>query len=209
MQLRNDDGETLLTKVTGGLSHGGGAQLSVESDGYEALAELVSLLVAEGDSSGSTSENLFFKEVLLTDAKETLRRAALILAGRLPLESELTLAASSEEGLRLAVLGLMQGEGFHDFLIRSANDRLHTDAFVNGSFYEVSDLNGLAGDRYPMGETLWELEGAIWGYRTGIALAPLELIAYVIENDRPYSEVLTADYTMVNWFTSQVFRSDV
>ena len=209
LQLRNDDGETLLTKVTGGLSHGGGAQLSVESDGYEALAELVSLLVAEGDSSGSTSENLFFKEVLLTDAKETLRRAALILAGRLPLESELTLAASGEEGLRLAVLGLMQDEGFHDFLIRSANDRLHTDAFVNGSFSEVSDLNGLAGDRYPMGETLWELEGAIWGYRTGIARAPLELIAYVIENDRPYSEVLTADYTMVNWFTSQVFRSDV
>jgi hypothetical protein len=209
LQSRNDGGETLLTKVAGGLSHGGGVQLSVGSDGYEALAELVSLLVAEGDGTGSSSEDLFFKEVLLTDAKETLRRAALILAGRLPLESELTLAQSGEEGLRSAVLGLMQGEGFHDFLIRGANDRLHTDAFVNGSFSEVSDLNGLAGDRYPMGETLWELEGAIWGYRTGIARAPLELIAYVIENDRPYSEVLTADYTMVNWFTSQVFRSDV
>ena len=107
VQLRNDGGETLLTKVTGGLSHGGGVQLSVGSDGYEALAELVSLLVAEGDGTGSTSEDLFFKEVLLTDAKETLRRAALILAGRLPLESELTLAESGEEGLRSAVVGLM------------------------------------------------------------------------------------------------------
>jgi len=125
VQLRNDGGETLLTKVTGGLSHGGGVQLSVGSDGYEALAELVSLLVAEGDDTGSASENLFFKEVLLADAKETLRRAALILAGRLPLESELILAESSEEGLRSAILGLMQGEGFHDFLIRGANDRLH------------------------------------------------------------------------------------
>ena len=37
----------------------------------------------------------------------------------------------------------------------------------------------------------------------------LELIAYIVENDRPYSEVVTADYTMVNWFTSQVLRSDV
>ena len=61
VQLRNDGGETLLTKVTGGLSHGGGVQLSVGSDGYEALSELVSLLVAEGDGTGITSEDLFFK----------------------------------------------------------------------------------------------------------------------------------------------------
>lgn len=209
LALRNDDGETLLTKVTGGLSHGGGVQLEVGSPGYESLAQLISLLVAERDDTNDSSDDTFFKDVLLATPAETLRRASLILAGRLPLESELTLANTSEAGLKEAVLGVMEGSGFHDFLIRGANDRLHTDAFVNGSFSEVSDLNGLAGDRYPMGELLWDLEGAIWGYRTGIARAPLELIAYIVENDRPYSEVITADYTMVNWFTSQVFRSDV
>lgn len=209
LALRNDGGETLLTKVTGGLSHGGGVQLVAGSPGYESLAELVSIIAAEGGDSSSSSGDTFFKEVLLANPAETLRRASLILAGRLPLEAEITLANTGAQGLREAVLGLMEGPGFHDFLIRGANDRLHTDAFVNGSFSEVSDLNGLAGDRYPMGEVLWDLEGAIWGYRTGIARAPLELIAYIVENDRPYSEVVTADYTMVNWFTSQVFRSDV
>lgn len=209
LALRNDGGETLLTKVTGGLSHGGGVQLVAGSPGYESLAELVSIIAAEGGDSSSSSGDTFFKEVLLANPAETLRRASLILAGRLPLEAEITLANTGAQGLREAVLGLMEGRGFHDFLIRGANDRLHTDAFVNGSFSEVSDLNGLAGDRYPMGEVLWDLEGAIWGYRTGIARAPLELIAYIVENDRPYSEVVTADYTMVNWFTSQVFRSDV
>lgn len=209
LELRGDDGETLLAKVSGGLSHGGGVQLVEGSSEYESLAELVSLLVAEGDGSNDSSDDAFFKEVLLANPSETLRRASLILAGRLPTEEEIALANSSDEGLREAVIGLMEGDGFHDFLIRGANDRLHTDAFVNGSFSEVSDLNGLAGDRYPMGELLWDLEGAIWGYRTGIARAPLELIAHIVENDRPYSEVVTADYTMVNWFTSQVLRSEV
>ena len=209
LELRGDNGETLLTKVTGGLSHGGGVQLTTGSPEYESLAELVSLLIAEGDNSSGSSDDAFFKEVLLASPSETLRRASLILAGRLPNEEEIALANSGDDGLRDAIIGLMQGDGFHEFLIRGANDRLHTDAFVNGSFSEVSDLNGLAGDRYPMGELLWDLEGAIWGYRTGIARAPLELIAHIVENDRPYSEVVTADYTMVNWFTSQVLRSDV
>lgn len=209
LELRADDGETLLTKVTGGLSHGGGVQLATGSPGYEALAQLVTLLVEEGNDSSGAVDDGFFKEVLLASPAETLRRASLIVAGRLPLEAETTLANSDTDGLREAILGLMEGDGFHDFLIRGANDQLHTDAFVNGSFSEVSDLSGLAGNRYPMGELFWDLEGAIWGYRSGIARAPLELIAYIVENDRPYSEVVTADYTMVNWFTSQVFRSDV
>jgi len=209
LQSSNDDGETLLTKVTGGLSHGGGPQLTVESAGYAALSELITLLLQEGDDPEDTSRDEFFKELILATPAETLRRAALILAGRLPTESEIELAESGNEGLRASIITLMEGPGFHDFLIRGANDRLHTDAFVNGSFSEVSDLNGLAGDRYPMGELLWDLEGAIWGYRMGIARAPLELIAHVVETDLPYSEILTAEYTMVNWFTEQVFRSGV
>lgn len=209
LQSSNDDGETLLTKVTGGLSHGGGAQLTVESANYGALSELITLLLQEGGDPEDTSSDEFFKELILATPAETLRRAALMLAGRLPTETEIELAESGDEGLRASIIALMEGPGFHDFLIRGANDRLHTDAFVNGSFSEVSDLNGLAGDRYPMGELLWDLEGAIWGYRMGIARAPLELIAHVVETDLPYSEILTAEYTMVNWFTEQVLRSDV
>lgn len=209
LQLANDDGETLLTKVTGGLSHGGGPQLTVESSGYAALSELITLLLDESGDPEDTSRDEFFKDLILATPAETLRRAALMLAGRLPTESEIELAESADEGLRESIIALMEGPGFHAFLIRGANDRLHTDAFVNGSFSEVSDLNGLAGDRYPMGELLWDLEGAIWGYRMGIARAPLELIAHVVETDLPYSEILTAEYTMVNWFTEQVFRSDV
>ena len=101
------------------------------------LAELVSLLVAEGDNSTGSSDDAFFKEVLLASPSETLRRASLILAGRLPNDEEIALANFGDDGLK-NVIGLMQGDSFHEFLIRGANDRLHTDAFVNGSFSEVS-----------------------------------------------------------------------
>ena len=147
LQSGNDDGETLLTKVTGGLSHGGGPQLTVESTDYAALSTLITLLLDESGDPEDTTNNEFFKNLILATPAETLRRAALILAGRLPTESEIELAESGDEGLRESIIALMEGPGFHAFLIRGANDRLHTDAFVNGSFSEVSDLNGLAGDR--------------------------------------------------------------
>ena len=37
-----------------------------------------------------------------------------------------------------------------------------------------------------------------WEVMWALSQEPLELIAHVIMNDLPYSEVLTADYTMVN-----------
>ena len=37
----------------------------------------------------------------------------------------------------------------------------------------------------------------------GFRRAPLELIAHVVENDRPYTEILTADYIMANPFAAK------
>ena len=39
----------------------------------------------------------------------------------------------------------------------------------------------------------------------GIARAPLELIAHVVENDRSYTEILTADYIMANPFAARAY----
>ena len=52
----------------------------------------------------------------------------------------------------------------------------------------------------------WDLEGAIW-LSGRCCLCATRAHAHV-ENDLPYSEILTAA-PMVNWFTQQVFRSDV
>ena len=105
----------------------------------------------------------------------------------------------------------MTGPGFHEFLIRSANDRLLTDR-------ERLNVIGVAEVRFvDLTNKRWELaqEGIANGYadnprrypgfrfheravQYGAARAPLELIAHVVENDLPYTEILTADYIMAN-----------
>ena len=39
----------------------------------------------------------------------------------------------------------------------------------------------------------------------GVSRAPLELIAHVVENDLPYTEILTADYIMANPFAARAY----
>jgi hypothetical protein len=48
---------------------------------------------------------------------------------------------------------------------------------------------------------------ADWSFRWAITREPLELIAHVIMNDLPYTEILTADHTMVNAFSDLAYRS--
>ena len=61
--------------------------------------------------------------------RKTLRRAALIFAGRIPTEAEYASIYTSPTALRTTIRNLMTGPEFHDFLIRGANDRLLTDRY--------------------------------------------------------------------------------
>ena len=207
---------TILQKGRGE-NHGGGAILSTTEQAYLDLSAFLDLLVADlgGGSNEQTAE--FWDGVALASPEETLRRAALIVSRRMPTDEEMGLVASgSDADLRSAVRGLMDGEGFHEFLIQGANDRLHTDAFLNGLFLEVGDLN--ISDILPLGANLYssypqnevgESNRYMWirGWQYGMARAPAELIAHVVENDHPYTEILTADYTMVNFNAAYVMRS--
>ena len=51
----------------------------------------------------------------------------MILAGRTPSDEEYAAAQRGGSALRETIRGLMTGPEFHDFLIRSANDRLLTN----------------------------------------------------------------------------------
>jgi hypothetical protein len=212
-------GALILSKVRGGDGHGGGVQLPSGSDEYSLMRDFLMALdeSLEGEDLDIGS---FWDGVSLTDPGQTLRRAALILAGRLPSAEEVAaLAESGEAGLRQAVRGLLQGEYFHEFLTSGANDRLLTEgliyflefqALVQGyNFYPVIDDRAFAAH---LSGSEADLENWLdWHRRLlyGAARAPLELIAHVVENERPYTEILTADYTMVNPQMAEVLNSDV
>lgn len=207
-------GELLLSKALG-VSHGGGAQLTSNSEGYQALETLVSLLGEDTGSVGSQSK--FWDNVSLADNQKTLRRAALIVAGRLPTDVELAAVADgSEESLKATLRNMMQGQGLHDFLIRGANDRLFTLAFNEGLFLDVLDPNGamypvMANKQFNLLSNGMDDENGRWRNKVviGAALEPLELIARVVRTERPYTEILTANYTMANKELSEGYRSTV
>ncbi len=52
--------------------------------------------------------------------------------------------------------------------------------------------------------------GELWQAKNyGLSRAPVELIAYVVENDKPYTEILTADYTMVTPLTADTLNAQL
>lgn len=206
----------VLTKASGGLGHVGGPQLPIGSDVYNDFATYLNLAIGNGTPTNSGLEG-FWEGVTLLDSEMTYRRASFMLTGQIPtLQAMQTMQSASEQELETAIINLMQGDGFHEFLLRGANDRLLTDKYID-AFAEALDVNsgffpGAVEVNYQLQQQRDEEDNPAWRwfehYKFGFTRAPLELIAYVVENDRPYTEILTADYMMLNPYTNAGYRGN-
>ena len=209
--------DLILNKIQG-VAHGGGIQVPAGSADFANMERFLRLLSGEGTSGTGLSPDSLFEGVTMASPARTLWRAALIFAGRLPTQAELNSVNNGRDSsLRRAIRNLMAGSGFHEFLIRASNDRLLTDRHLEG----VIDVEGgefvkLANKRWELAksafdkglESVWEdPEYSQWEHAAdfGFARAPLELIAYVAENDLPYTEILTADYVMANPLAAEAY----
>jgi hypothetical protein len=201
-----------LSKATG-VNHGGGQQLVPGSDDYLAMEKFLELLT---DSGNSPAPGALFEGYGMADPAATLRRAAVIVGGTLPDEALLqSVTEGGEAALRSALRSLMQGDGFHRFLVEGANDRLLTDSFISEPptrflrtpYYP--DLANYAASLTESDRNSMQVQALVRGVSWGIARQPTELIAYVVEQDRPYTEILTADYTVVNPQLALAYRSPV
>ena len=151
-----------------------------------------------------------FDPVRMAPLRKTLRRAALIFAGRVPTEEEYASIYGGARALRTAIRGLMTGPEFHEFLVRGANDRLLTDRddrnvidhdqFVDFTreHYRRKKAARASGDSTSFRSWYRNVEH-------GARRAPLELIAHVVESDLPYTEILTADYIMANPYAARAY----
>ena len=206
--VEDEGGGTRILNKIQGVSHGGGVQVPVGSADFANMEDFLGLLGEQFASAALTPETLF-DTVVLASNRKTLRRAALIFAGRIPTDEEYAAVEDGDEwSLRAAILGLMEGPQFHEFLIRASNDRLLTDrqaeAILDGvKSYFVDFANEFYRGRkaiHASGDERTRYEFYLWYDRVqyGARRAPLELIAYVVENDLPYTDILTADYIMAN-----------
>lgn len=204
-QLEIDGTSILLLKPSAQIDHGGGLRIAPDSPEYKALEGLIAQfdapIVCENQGGGT-----FFSDVSLMDNRALLRKLTLNLAGRLPTAEELELAATNE-GLDQVLDGVMTEEAFHVRLKEVYNDLFLTDRYLG---YDAA-LQLLSDDDYP--ERRWydtemdeDRRGALRTYaNTAVAREPLELISYIVRNDKPFTEILTANYILLNPFSARSY----
>ena len=209
--LANPEGgaERLLQKMQGALAHGGGVQVVAGTDEYRGFQRLLELLGAETGPVEITPATLF-EGVKMEPWRSTLRRAAIVFAGRIPTDAEYAaIRGAAPDEFRAVIRGLMEGPEFHEFLIRGSNDRLLTDRDIVGraiiptneaKFVAFTNLVHEEAARGVSGDDLYQYEQF---FQYGFGRAPLELIAHVAENDLDYRDILTADYIMANPYAAR------
>ncbi len=196
-----EDGAELILNKIQGVAHGGGVQAAAGTEDYASIERYLELIGGESAAAALTPATLF-DGVAMAPAWKTLWRAAIVFAGRLPTEAEYARAERGPAGLREAIRGVMEGPGFHDFLIRAANDGLLTDKHLGATIDGRADFGFVNLTNAGRALLVAGDEAAYWRWdemnQFGFARAPLELIAHVAQNDLPYTEILTASYVMAN-----------
>ena len=219
LNLESSGADWLLGKISNEISHGGGRPAPRGSGDYNHFSEYLTLALG-ANTGGAVGASDFWQDTALEPRATTLRRAAFLLAGKVPTKDALLRSTFSEDALRAEIRHLMVGDGFHEFIVTAANDRLLTSGLGAGLDWQFSfrdrwpamfdymaSLPQEAPDYGYYDKPFLTSELAVREFEMAVIQEPLELIAHIIETDRPYTEIVTADYTMVNAFSSIGYRS--
>ena len=208
--LERDGTSIILLKPSAQVSHGGGEVFTEGSEKYRALETMIERFdnpVDCPDVSGG-----FFDDAEMLDNESTLRKATLAISGRLPNAAELDqVRAGDRQDFEAVMSGVLDEDGFYQRLGEIYNDAFLTDRYVGGN--RAVDL--LDEDDFPQAYWHENLDENLFSERfrdladdntnNSVARAPLELIKDVVRYERPFTEILTADYMMVNAYSAQVY----
>lgn len=218
-RVKEGNQSRLLVKVTGGLDHGGGDVLKPGSKGHLILAEFVRRINAPASATPRPvvdAKNLppFFEGVTLLDPSRLFRRVTLSLAGRLPTETEkAAVAANGLGGLPALLDVLMQEDAFYTRLREGFNDIFLTlgvdgnpEATLLSYEHFTKTRNWTAKhdlSHIPEKERQKARYKLDDDYRKALLGEPMKLIEHIVRNDRPFTQIVTADYIMVTPYSAR------
>jgi len=206
-RLEIDGTSLILLKPTMTVEHGGGAQLTIDSAEYDALVEFVERAEAPVHCVDDGDIRAFYADVSLLDELETTRKAVFLLSARLPTEIEIAVVeAAGWEGLDEVLEQVMHEEAFYDRLIEIYNDMMHTDAFMIGDdAVDTVDMERFPNARWF--DLLPEDDVGAARNQTNDAIArePLMLIDWIVRHDEPFTNILTANYTLANPWSARSY----
>jgi hypothetical protein len=217
--VKEHDKSRMLVKVTNEIEHGGSQVLPPDSAGYRILADFVRRVNGgTGNAPAVAADGKsppFFDGVVMLDDRRLLRRVTLSLAGRLPTDAELAaVAKDGRKALPVLLDAIMKEDAFYDRLREGFNDIFLTLG-VDGNadqtvlsyehfektrhWYQKFDLSHIKdeNERRKAGYKIAD------DYRKALLGEPMNLIEHIVRNDRPFTEIVTADYIMVSPFTAR------
>jgi hypothetical protein len=213
-QVKKDGVSRILLKASGKLDHGGGAQLKTGSSGYRVLERFVGGLEGTPNEAGAApAPRPFFDGVQMATPRRLLRRVTLSLAGRLPTpDEESEVDRGGEKALEPALDRILTEDAYYDRLAEGFNDIFLTLGYMGNAddalsydhfektrhWYQNFDLTHVPEkERQKAGYKLAD------DYRKALLHEPLELIKYIVRNDRPFTEIVTADYVLVSPYSAR------
>jgi hypothetical protein len=218
--VKEKEKSRLLLKVVGELDHGGSLVLPADSAEYRILADFVGRVTGleNGKARARTADPQappFFQGVVMLDDRRLLRRVTLSLAGRLPTDAELgALAKDGRTAMPALLDGVLKEDAFYDRLREGFND-IFLVLGVEGNaeqtclsyehfektrlWYEKYDLSHIK-DKDERQRTGWKIA---YQYRDALLGEPLKLIEHIVRDDKPFTEIVTADYIMVSPYTAR------
>jgi hypothetical protein len=218
--VKKKDQFRILRKVSGELDHGGEDVLKADSAGYRILADFVRRV--NGINTGKVPEVAvdskappFFAGVAMMDDRRLLRRVTLSLAGRLPTEAEhAAIAKDGAKAMPTLLDAIMKEDAFYDRLREGFNDIFLTIGVTGNAdqtvlsyehfektrhWYSKHDLSHIKdeNERRKAGYRLAD------DYRHALLGEPMKLVEHIVRNDRPFTEIVTADYILVSPYTAR------
>jgi hypothetical protein len=176
-------------------------------------SDMADYILAAFNSANEEVANQTVGFIALLGNSESLRRAAMELGSRLPTLAEYQMISErGEAGLRAAIAGMLEQDAFYERLTEIWNDYLLTDKYHSRNGAEDA-IRLLSSDDFPnrrwfdpsSGDKPENYEEVRRHANNGVAREPLALINYVVRNDHPFTEILTADYMMVNPFSVHTY----
>lgn len=206
-------GDLVLTKSIGLPTHGGGKPfVDANSQQYKDLAALLPTLrqsCAPPATPVPPAQAQFWQGVTFADDATTLARAAVLFAGRNPTGAELAAVSSGgANALRQTIRGYMQGPVFERFLFDVGDTHFLSPGvivFGNNVGYNAAD--------FPLAADLINNVNLPAGVRNRFAASArregIELMRYIVRNDRPWTEMVSGNYTVVNGIMARYLGAQV
>ena len=217
-KLQANGKSLLLQKAVGKLDHGGEQALAPDSSGYQILKLFVRRVTTPAqphDQQIELPSKPFFDGVAMLDDRQLLRRTTLSLAGRLPTDDELKRIHTGDPEAFTAILDeVTREDAFYERLREGFNDIFLLEG-VDGNpdstvlSYEHFEKTRLWYQQYDLSHIEDEQERRQAGYklarqyRSALLSEPMRLVEYIVRNDRPFTEIVTADYIMVSPYTAR------